>query len=84
MAIVAEVDITLDLPFGAVDYAMLDEIITQALRNAHVPVLDVEIGSLREANAPVDPATVGVEPLSPFRPNTPVPLGPPGPFGTTI
>lgn len=84
MALIAEVDITLDLPFGSVDYAMLDHVITEALREARIPVLDVEVGGLRPADAPVDPATVGVAPLGPFGPTTPVPLGPPGPFGSII
>lgn len=84
MAVAADVRITLDLPFGAVDYAMLDSIISEALHAHRVPVLDVEVEGLEEVNAPVDPSTVGVAPLSPFAPRTPVPLGPPGAFGTRI
>lgn len=85
MAVVAHVAITLNLPFGQVDYSMLDEIIGHALRAAHVPVIDVEVEGLAEADAPVDPSVVGVEPLSPFAAShAPIPLGPPGPFGTRI
>ena len=85
MAVVAHVAITLNLPFGAVDYSMLDELIGAALRAHEVPVIDVEVEGLAEADAPVDPAAVGVEPLSPFATaHRPVPLGPPGPFGTRI
>lgn len=84
MALVVEVDITFDLPFGKVDYAMLDEAISKALRDQQMPVIDVEVGSIREAGAPVDPQNVGVSPLSPFSSRTPVPLGPPGPFGSIV
>jgi hypothetical protein len=85
MPVVAHVAITLNLPFGAVDYSLLDETIGRALREAHVPVIDVEVEGLAEADAPVDPAAVGLEPLSPFASaHRQIPLGPPGPFGTRI
>lgn len=72
MALVAEVDITLDLPFGSVDYSTLDEIISTALRAHQIPVLDVEVGGLRPVDAPVDPTRLGVPPTSPFAPRPPL------------
>lgn len=79
--LVAEVDITLDLPFGTVDYALLDEVIHRALLEAKIPVTDVEVGNLRPIDAPVDPTQMQVAPSSPFAPRVPLPLGGPGPFG---
>lgn len=84
MPVTAHVAITLDLPFGEVDYSLIDELIGAALRAHNVPVLDVEVEGLAAADQPVDPATVGVVPLSPFAASHRPVLGPPGPFGTRI
>lgn len=84
MALIAEVDVTLDLPFGAVDYSLLDEVISEALRAHRLPVLSVEVQSLRPVDAPVDPGVVQTPSGDPFSPQPSTPLGPPGPFGTRI
>jgi hypothetical protein len=73
--LIAEVDIALDMPFGTVDYSVLDSVIETALREAHIPVLSVSVGGLRPLEPEVDPTHVQVAPNSPF--------GPPGPFGRT-
>jgi hypothetical protein len=78
--LVAEVAIKLDLEFGQVDYAFLDEVIHNALHQHGLPVVDVEVEALRPADSPV-PTTLGVMPLDYGQPYSPVPLGPPGPFG---
>lgn len=84
MALIAEMDVTLDLPFGAVDYSLLDEVISEALRAHHIPVLSVEVHSLRDITSPVDPGVVQTPSGDPFSPQPSTPLGPPSPFGTRI
>lgn len=74
MAIIAEVDITLDVHYGEVDYGLLDEVISDALRRAGVPVLDVEVAGMRQLGA-IDSGLGAAAPS---------PLGPPSPFGTRI
>lgn len=71
MALVAEVDVALNLPFGTVDYALLDEVISSALREAGIPVISVSVGHLRPLDAPVDPGVVVGDPTSPFAPRRP-------------
>lgn len=84
MPLIAEVDVTLDLPFGAVNYALLDEIFGEALRAHHIPVLSVEVQGLRAVDVPVDPGQIQTPSGDPFSPQPSTPLGPPGPFGTRI
>lgn len=76
MALVVEADITLDLPFGTVEYSRLDRIIHDALAAHGIPVLDVEIGNLRPAQPTIDPTGVVGDPNSPFAPVSTGPLGP--------
>lgn len=80
MPLVAEVDITLDVQFGTVDYAFLDRVIREALESAHVPVLDVEVSGLRPLGPTVDPLQVQAEQNGPFaQPAAPI-TRPPGHF----
>lgn len=65
----ADVAIKLDMPFGALDYALLERIVSEACHQAGLPVVDVEIDGLRAVDAPL-PA--GVPPLNPY------PVGPSG------
>lgn len=51
----ADLTIKLDLPFGAIDAAFLEEIVHRALTEAQVPVVDVEFDGFREVDSPLGP-----------------------------
>lgn len=62
----ADLTIKLDLPFGAVDYALIERVIHEALTEARIPVVDVEMDGTREVDAPLG-GTLG-PPDSPIGP----------------
>lgn len=71
----ADMTIRLDLPYGAVDYAFMEEIVARALREARVPVVDVEMDGIREVDAPLPQVVPAPDfPLGPSgAPRTPLP-----------
>lgn len=50
-----DLTIRLDLPFGAVDAAFIEETVHRALVEARIPVVDVEMDGLREVDSPLGP-----------------------------
>lgn len=82
MALIADVEITLDLPFGTIGYADLDQIIHQALIAHHLPVLDVEVIDTKPVGDALSQPAALAEPANPFAalPTAPV-TRPPGAFG---
>lgn len=59
-----DLTIKMDVPWGTVDYAYLERIIHEALSNANIPVIDVELDATRD--------------LSPLPTVLPAPAGPGG------
>jgi hypothetical protein len=74
----ADMTIKLDLPYGAVDYAFLEEVVSHALRAANIPVVDVEMDGIREVDAPLPQGVPAPDfPLGPAgAPRTPLPGAP--------
>lgn len=49
----ADLTIKLDLNFGQVDYALIERVVHDALTEAHIPVVDVEMDGTRDLAAPL-------------------------------
>lgn len=73
--IAADMTIKLDLPYGAVDYAFMEEVVSRALREARIPVVDVEMDGIREVDAPLPQSVPSPDlPVGPGgAPTTPLP-----------
>lgn len=74
MALAAELTVKLDLPFGAVDYAFIEQTVHEALVRARVPVIDVEMDGLRDLGPTAEQLNAPDFPLGPAgAPVTPAP-----------
>lgn len=63
----ADLTIKLDQPFGTVDYALIERVVHQALVEARIPVVDVEMDGVREVDAPLPTGAPPPDvPLGPF------------------
>lgn len=68
----ADITIKLDLPLGAVDFALIERLVHQSLGEHGIPVVDVEMDGLRVVDSPLGPENP-LGPIDPGYPRTPPP-----------
>lgn len=77
----ADLTIHLDAQFGEIDYALIERVVHDALAEAHVPVVNVEMDGTRDVSAPLSEQLGAPDLQNALAPYTRPPGAPPGAFG---